>query len=122
MGHHADVKPITRASLGASPGSPSKTLSGVFCVPVIPVRSWPGKGFSSGEEDAEQWSHFDLAKLEETLNAIVNSKPLLKGWWVDGSECLFSVYGAYAIPSILMPDAFDSDTNHCYELNLQPYN
>lgn len=59
--------------LGPSPehpleplGSSSKTLSGIFCVPVIPIQSWQGKGVS-GEEDTEKWSHFDLAKLEETL-------------------------------------------------------
>lgn len=64
---------------------------------------------------------FPSGKIGRDVNAIVivNSKPRLGG---AGSECLFSVYGAYAIPSILMPDVFDSDTNHRYELNLQPYN
>lgn len=61
---------------------------------------------------------FPSGKIGRDINAIVNSKPRLGG----RAECLFSVYGAYAIPSILMPDVFDSDTNHCYELNLQPYN
>lgn len=71
--------------LGPSPlhslepqGSSSKILSGIFCVPVIPIQSWPGQGFQ-GEEDTEKMESFSSGKIERDINAIVNSKPRLGG-------------------------------------------
>lgn len=87
VGYHTAVKPITRASLGASRLSFKDAVWGLLCARHT-VRSWPGKGFGRGEEDSEQWSHFDLATLEETFNAIVNSKPRLAGGgWVGRNAC-----------------------------------
>lgn len=42
--------------------------------------------------------------------------------WGETCQLACSVYGLHTILSILMRDAFDFDTNHCHELNLQPYN
>lgn len=61
---------------------------------------------------------FSSGKIGGDINAIVNSRPRVGG----RGRMLVLCLRAYAIPSILMPDAFDSDTNHCYELNFQPYN
>lgn len=61
---------------------------------------------------------FRSSKLEGTLMQQLTADHCTG----DGHKCSISVYGVYSILSILMPDAFDSDTNHCYELNLQLYN
>ena len=93
VGHHAAVKPITRASLGASRLSFKDAVWGLLCARHT-VWSCPGKGFGRGEEDSEQWSHFDLATLEETFNAIVNSKPRPGGgggWVAMLVLCLWSL-------------------------------
>lgn len=82
--------PITRASLGGPGLSFKDAVWDLLCASHT-HSELAGQRFRVGEEDTEKWTHFDLAKLEETFNVIVNSKPLPGGWARMLVLCLWSL-------------------------------